>query len=97
MPDCESKRPIAVVSACMTRNGTPTFVLNQVEVTQDEVENGVHYYLVEAQLLEDGHEEPFVHFDQTEAPGFLHPAVREYLGLSSAVPDPSTLVLSEEP
>ena len=97
MPDCDSRRPISVVSACMTASGTPTFVLNRVEVTPDEAENGVHYYLVEAQLLEDGYEEPFVHFDETEAPAFLHPAVRQYLGLSHAVPDPSTLVLSEKP
>lgn len=96
MPDCECKHPIAVVSACMTRDGTPTFVLNQVEVTQDEAENGVHYYLVEAHLLGDGHEEPFVHFDEAEAPAFLHAAVRQHLGLPPAVPDPSALVFSEE-
>ena len=96
MPDCESKRPVTIVSACMTRNGTPTLLLNQVEVTQDEAENGVHYYLVEAQLLEDGYEEPFVHFDEGEAPAFLHPAVRQHLGLPPAVPDMTNAALLEK-
>ena len=96
MPDYECKRPIAVVSACMTRDGTPTFALNQVEVTQDEAENGVHYYLVEALLLEDGYEEPFTHFDEQEAPAFLHPAVRQYLGLPPAVPDMTNAALLEK-
>ena len=95
MPHWENKRPIAIVSACMTPNGTPTFAHNEVEVTQDEAENGVHYYLVEAQLLEDGYEEPFVHFDDREAPPFLMPAVRQHLGLSPAAMDPSTPALTE--
>jgi hypothetical protein len=73
------KRTIAVVSACMTPEGTPAFALNQVAVTQDEAENGIHYYLVEADLLEAGFEEPFVHFDEGEAPAFLHSAVRRHL------------------
>ena len=60
-------------------DGTPAFALNEVAVTQDEAENGIHYYLVEADLLEAGFEEPFVHFDEDEAPAFLHPAVRQRL------------------
>ena len=67
----------------MTAQGTPDFVLTTVVVTQDEIENGVHYYLVEAELLERGYEEPFIHFDQNESPPFLHTAVRRYLALSS--------------
>src|SRR5438093_6109572 len=82
MSQWEGSRRIAVVSACMKADGTPNFVLNEVEVTQEEAENGIHYYLVEAELLEDGYEEPFVHFDSDEAPDFLHPAVRKHLGLS---------------
>ena len=73
------KRTIAIVTACMRRDGLPDFALNHVEVTQEQLENGIHYYLVEAILLESGFEEPFTHFDETEAPSFLHPAVREYL------------------
>jgi len=80
MPLPENKRPITVVSACMTKSGTPALVLNQVEVTDEEIENGVHYYLVEALLLEAGYEqEPCVHFDQSEAPAFLIPAVQGLL------------------
>lgn len=79
MPQWQGKRTITVVTACMTKPGTPTFALNDVEVTQDEAENGIHYYLVEAMLLENGFEEPFVHFDEDEAPAFLHPAVKEFL------------------
>ena len=88
------KRKIAVVSACMRRDGTPAFALNEVAVTQEEAENGIHYYLTEAQLLEDGFEEPFVHFDESEAPAFLHPAVRQHLSVS---PDLTTTALLEEP
>ncbi len=77
------KRKIAIVSACMRRDGTPAFALNEVAVTADEQENGIHYYLAEAQLLEDGFEEPFVHFDENEAPAFLHAAVRQHLGVAN--------------
>lgn len=74
-----ARRPITVVSACMRKDGFPAFAIHQVEVTPDEAENGVHYYLVEADLLEAGFEEPFVHFDEHEAPPFLLPAVQAYL------------------
>lgn len=85
----EGTRRIAIVSACLTANGTPTFALTEVEVTAEEAENGVHYYLAEAQLLEEGYEEPFVNFDDMEAPAFLHHAVRQYLGLpSTSLPEP---------
>jgi hypothetical protein len=63
----------------MTASGLPTFALNLVEVTQDEAENGIHYYFVEAQLQEDGYDEPYVHYDEFESPEFLHPAVGQYL------------------
>ena len=48
--------------------------------SQEQIDNGIHYYLAEAELLENGFEEPFVHFDENESPPFLHPAVRDYLG-----------------
>ena len=77
------QRQIAIVTACMTCDGTPTLVLNEVAVTQEEAQNGDHYYLAEARLLEDGYEEPFVHFDEDEAPAFLHPAVRQQSEVSA--------------
>ena len=80
MSQWQGKRKIAVVSAVMNASGLPDFALNEVEVTQEEAENGIHYYLVEAELLEAGYEEPFVHFDdEGESPAFLHAAVRQYL------------------
>jgi hypothetical protein len=96
MSPSERKRTIAVVSACMTAAGFPDFALNEVDVTPEEAENGIHYYLAEAQLLQDGYEEPFVHFDAMESPAFLHPAVREYLGLMPAASETTTPALSEE-
>jgi hypothetical protein len=51
-----------------------------VEVTPQEFENGIHCYLAEADLLEAGYEEPFVHYDDADRPPFLLPAVRRYLG-----------------
>ncbi len=68
--------PIDVVTACMTGAGTPTLVLTTVGVSADEQDNGVHYDLVESQLLRRGYEEPFVHFDKNEAPAFLLAGVR---------------------
>lgn len=79
MPQWDGQRRITVVSACMQANGTPTFAINEVTVTQQEAENGIHYYLAEAQLFIDGYEEPFVHFDEDEAPSFLIPAVKRHL------------------
>ncbi len=83
MPQTEGKRPVTVVSAVMRRDGFPDFAVTQVEVTQDEYENGIHLYLAEADLLEAGYEEPFVHFPQDEAPPFLLPAVKEYLEIDT--------------
>lgn len=89
----EGKYPIAIVSACMTQQGLPTLVLNEVEVTQEEAENGVHFYLVEADLLQAGYEEPYVHFDAVEFPAFSHPAVRQHLGLAPANADSCVFAL----
>jgi hypothetical protein len=85
MPQPEDKRLITVVSAVMRRDGFPDFAVTQVEVTQEEYDNGVHIYLAEADLLTAGYEEPFVHFPELESPPFLLSAVQEYLG--SATPD----------
>jgi hypothetical protein len=74
-------RKIAIVTACTDANGSPDFVLNTVRATAEEIDNCIHYYLAEAKLLEDGYEPPFVHFDEDEAPDFLLPTIREYLGL----------------
>ena len=82
------KQRITVVSACMNASGTPDFALNEVEVTDDEYENGIHYYLAEADLLEAGYEEPFVHFDGRECPAFLIPAVKEYLRIQAVASSP---------
>jgi hypothetical protein len=79
MPDWEGKRPVQIVTACLTAAGTPDFALNTVAVTRDEYDNAIHYYLAEADLLQAGYEEPFVHFDEFESPAFLHAAVQHYL------------------
>ncbi len=97
MPQWNGARPLIIVSACMTRTGVPTFRLNEVEVTQEQAANGIQYYLAEAQLLEEGYEDPFVHFGQDEAPSFLIPAVRKYLGLSpTGTHQPIALTVSED-
>ena len=83
MSDRRSKHPVAVVSACMRSDGLPDFAITEVEVTAEQAENGLHYYLVEAELLEAGFEEPFVHFAEEESPAFLFPAVKQYLSLRS--------------
>ena len=82
------KHPIQVVTACMREDGLADFALTQVEVTQEEAENGIHFYLVEAELLEAGYQEPFVHFASEEAPAFLLPAVQQYLASRTRQPAP---------
>jgi len=80
-----NQRTIAVVTACRNKQGCPEFVLNHATVTPAEADNGIHYYLVEADLFLAGYEEPFLHFDEREAPPFLHPAVRQHLANSLPV------------
>lgn len=92
----QEKQPVVVVSAVMRADGLPAFALNQAEVTAEERDNGIHYYLVEADLLQAGYEEPFVHFDEGEAPSFLHPAVRQHLSRSPAEPQPCLVAPTEE-
>jgi hypothetical protein len=91
------KRAIAVVTACLTAAGFPEFVLNEVAVTEEEIENGIHHYLAEADVLEAGYKRPFVSFDEEEAPEFLHAAVRQYLGLPPAGTSPPSSKSPEEP
>lgn len=74
---------VAVVSACMRSDGLPDFAITEVEVTAEQAENGIHYSLVEAELLEAGFEEPFVHFAEEESPAFLFSAVKQYLSSRS--------------
>jgi hypothetical protein len=95
MNNVPESRSIAIVSACMTREGSPTFAVTQIAVTQEEAENGIHYYVAEAQLLEEGYEEPFVHFGEDESPPFLHPAVKQFLSQSTFTPSASP-ALSEK-
>lgn len=83
MIEWEGKRAITVVTACMCSDGTPDFAINEVEITHDEYENGVHYDLVEDRLSDAGYEEPYVHCDELEAPAFLLPAVTSYLAARS--------------
>jgi hypothetical protein len=78
------QRTMAIVTACMTAKGKPDFVLNEVSVTPEEAEDGVHYCLVETDLLEAGYEEPFVHFDEGEAQALLHAALKQRLDLGAA-------------
>lgn len=80
----ENVRTITIVTACMKRDGNPTFALTTVEATAEQIEEGIHYYFAEAELLDEGYEEPFVHFDDSESPAFLHPAVQKFLAASTA-------------
>ena len=96
MPSWKGQRPVAVVSACMAADGVPDFALTEVEVTHEQFENGAHYDLVEARLFADGYEEPFVHFDEADAPRFLFPAVRQYLGVPGDDPGLATATRQEE-
>lgn len=91
------KRTVSMVTACMRTNGAPTFARSDVAVTQEEIENGIHYYLVAGDLLSAGYEEPMVHFTIEEAPAFLFPAVEQLVRDEAALPEQSLDVLSENP
>jgi len=81
----------------MRVDGIPTFALTDVAVTPEEAENGVHYYLTELQLQALGYEEPYVHFDRSESPAFLFPAVRQFLEAEAVVPDHTMFAQVEKP
>jgi len=83
MPEPGVKRRVAVVSACMRADGLPDFALTEVEVSQEEYDNGAHYALADASLTQRGYEEPFVHFAGSEMPPFLLPAVLDHVGLGA--------------
>ena len=74
---------VTVISACMRVDGLPDFAVTEVEVSVDEYENGAHYDLTDRSLADRGFEEPYVHFDNREAPPFLHRGVREHLSLET--------------
>jgi hypothetical protein len=80
MPNWKGKRTLTIVTACLNEFGVPDFALTAVEVTDDEYANGVHCDRVEERLVTNGYEEPFLHFDEFDAPDFLVPAVRRYFG-----------------
>ena len=83
MTKAPTKRNVTVVSAGMNQNGSPDFVLNEVEVDEDEYANGIHYDLADELLADAGYEEPYIHWDDHEAPDFLIPAVRQHLGIDT--------------
>ena len=87
------KRKLTVVTACLNAGGTPDFALTEVEVTHAEYANGVHCDLAEQRLVAAGYEEPFLHFDEEDAPVFLVPAVRQYLGVADAPQPDHPLIL----
>jgi hypothetical protein len=97
MPEWQGKRSVAVVTACMNAAGEPDFAHNEVEVTHEEYENGLHYDLVEDRLTDAGYDEPFCHFDEFEAPSFLHPAARQYLCMPPWVVHRSAPITQENP
>jgi hypothetical protein len=79
VPDKQRARRVTVVTACMRSDGLPHFAVTDVEVTSEQIENGIHYYFAEAELLQNGYEEPFVHFADDERPPFLLPAVQQHI------------------
>ena len=79
MAEWQCKRPVVVVTAYVKRDGFPDFALTEVEVTEDEHANGVHYNLVETILADRSIDANFIHFDEQEAPPFLLPAVRKHV------------------
>ena len=81
MQSWKGKRLLAVATACMGRDGVPTFAYTEVEVTLEEYRNGAHLDLVEQRLADGRCDEPYVHFDDIDAPPFLIGAVRAHLGL----------------
>jgi len=84
MTDPPVKKRVTVASACISSNGTPDFALNEIEVNEDEYDNGIHYDRADELLAEAGYEKPYLHFDEKEAPDFLIPAVRHYLGIDTS-------------
>ena len=87
------KRKLTVVTACLNASGTPDFALTEVEVTHTEYANGVHCDLAEERLAAAGYEEPYLHFVEEDAPEFLVPAVRQYLGATDTLQPDHPIIL----
>jgi len=83
MQSWKGKRLLAVATACIGSDGVPTFAYTEVAVTLEEYRNGIHVDLVEERLVAGHCDEPYVHFDDIDAPPFLISAVREHLGLKA--------------
>jgi hypothetical protein len=67
----DSARDVVLIAACRNGDGNPDFAVVVVHCTQDSVRSGLHYDEA-ALLLEDaGYEEPFVFFDENNAPDWL--------------------------
>jgi hypothetical protein len=62
---------IVVVAACHCAGGEPTFSVNVVKATEDEISNGEHYDRARERLQADAYEEPYVLFDEDECPEWL--------------------------
>lgn len=90
MSPASGKRRVTIASACMTAQGSPTFVLQDVQVTAEEFENGLHYAIAEDWLTEAGYDEPSVHFADEEMPAFLLDALKQQVAQALAVPNPIT-------
>jgi hypothetical protein len=90
MSTSPTKRSVTIASACMTAQGSPTFVLQDVQVTEEEYENGIHYAMAEDWLIDSGYEEPFVHFADAEAPAFLLEALKQQVAQTLSLADPIT-------
>lgn len=62
---------IRCVVSCVTADGTPSFFPCEVEVTQEEYNNGSHYDMAKDMAFEADFEQCGVVYDENDGPTFL--------------------------
>jgi hypothetical protein len=63
--------PIRIIAACRNSDGGPDFAAVMVDCSPDAVRDGAHFELAAAKLEGLGYQEPYIFFDQSQAPKWL--------------------------
>lgn len=70
------ENPVRIIAACRNSDGGPDFAVVTVDCSPGSVRDGAHFELAAARLDELGFQEPFIFFDQFQAPDWLKAGVQ---------------------
>lgn len=67
----EPKKVIKCIVVCTNAEGSPDFFGCEIEVTEQDQTDGLHYELAKLQAEEYGYSGPMVVFDKNDGPSWL--------------------------